>query len=852
MIHDRAREPIRQPPGLTGALHLAVLTAFAVSQPIFDLLARHPPFLIAHGVTGKDAAALVLILAFGLPLVVGLLFLAPARSPSPWARGLFAAGLTLLTAIVLLPVVGGFVSGPGILSVAMAVLLAGALAVAWHRWTPVRLFLTLLAPALLIFPLVFLWQPTVRHLMQPPEASTVDLSLPSDTKIVILVLDELPVTALMTAERQIDAELFPNFAALAEQATWFRRASGAYTHSAAAIPAMLSGLYPQPTGEHNDAVREGNLFTWFSGSARLQVHEEITRLAPPNPAGQDQSMAGAHWPTLVEDLGVAYLHVLAPLPWRRHLPAIDANWGGFVRPNRSRAQDRQDEQRVRDFRSFVASIEAHEGPQLIFYHALLPHLPWELLPTTQRYNDPWVIAGWEVGQIHWGEDPRDAVAAYQRLLLQTQACDRLLGELIDRLNRLGIYDQTFLVVVSDHGLSFVPGSTRRPTDPDLLARDVLPVPLLIKRPGQKEGVIDDRRAQAVDLVPTIADQFGLEVPWAHEGLSLFGSSEHAPHDSALTRVFGIRNSDLSKNPEQLEAELLSWKNLNFGRGVDGLLRALDPTDRLIGQRIDALEILEPEAGSQLSLLLDSPTLMEEVDPEGPFVPAHIVGELILPPAAVGVSAASSERPLLAVAIEGVIRAMTWGTPPVAGRSRFSVVAPVPEFRVGFNRIDVLSVRLTEGGGYELTSVRTTDSAAFYEGELRQARVLVPKEGERWFDGIEVLQQADIEVLDNTMQITAHGADPALLLPPLRLSGLRRLVLAVDITVPSQTKLRFFYNTDEFPAFHHHKRSRGYVLRAGRNRVFLELSVENLTGRLRFDPGTASGEYQLHSLEVYEP
>jgi len=208
--------------------------------------------------------------------------------------------------------------------------------------------------------------------------------------------------------------------------------------------------------------------------------------------------------------------------------------------------------------------------------------------------------------------------------------------------------------------------------------------------------------------------------------------------------------------------------------------------------------------------------------------------------------------LLAIAVEGVIRAMTWGEPPEEGRSRFSIVAPEPGFRAGFNRIEALRVRLKEGGGYELTSVRTTNSAAVYEEQIGNAIVHLPKGGDRWLDGIDVLQQADIEVRDDTLQIDAHGADPALLLPPLRLPGPRRLVLTVDITAPSETKLRFFYNTDDFPVVHHNKRSLGHLLRAGRNQVFLEVSVENLTGRLRFDPGSAPGEYQLHSLAVYEP
>ncbi len=693
----------------------------------------------------------------------------------------------------------------------------------------------------------------MRHLIRPPEAPTEQVALPPETKIVILVFDELPVTSLMTPERRIDAELFPNFAALAGHATWFRRASAAYRTTTGAVSAMVTGLYPQPSGQHPDSALVDNLFAWLAGGAYLQIHEEITRLAPPSPPGQDHPAAGAHWPTLVQDLGVVYLHVLAPAPWRRHLPPIDTNWGGFVQPKRSRAQGRQGSQRVRDFRSFVAAIDAREGPQLIFYHTLLPHQPWELLSTTQRYNDPRLITGWVIGQSRWGNDPLDSVTAYQRQLMQTQACDRLLGELVDRLVQLGIYDQSFLVVVADHGVSFQPDSIRRPTDPDLLARDVLPVPMLVKRPGQKEGVIDDRRAQAIDLVPTVAEHLGLKVPWQHEGLSLFGSLEHAPRDTALTRVFGIQESDLGQSPQQLEAELLRWRTRHFGSGLDGLRSALDPTGRLIGQRIDSLEVRESEAGSQPLLLLESPTLFEEVDPEGPFVPAHMVGELILPQAAGGSTATSSERPLLAIAVEGVIRAMTWGELPEEGRSRFSIVAPEPGFRAGFNRVEALRVRL-QGRGWIRADIRPHHQLG--GGVPRPARERDSSTCQREATGGSTASTCCSRLISRfamtTLQIDAHGADPALLLPPLRLPGLRRLVLTVDITAPSETKLRFFYNTDDFPVVHHNKRSLGHLLRAGRNQVFLEVSVENLTGRLRFDPGSAPGEYQLHSLAVYEP
>ena len=55
----------------TRALHLAALTAFAVSQPLFDLLRQYPTFLLAHGADRLDAALLALGLGLLLPVSVG-------------------------------------------------------------------------------------------------------------------------------------------------------------------------------------------------------------------------------------------------------------------------------------------------------------------------------------------------------------------------------------------------------------------------------------------------------------------------------------------------------------------------------------------------------------------------------------------------------------------------------------------------------------------------------------------------------------------------------------------------------------------------------------------------------------
>ena len=83
----------------------------------------------------------------------------------------------------------------------------------------------------------------------------------------------------------------------------------------------------------------------------------------------------------------------------------------------------------------------------------------------------------------------------QRQLLQLGFADRLLGRLIARLKREGIYDDTLVVVTADHGFAWKVGvDTRRSVS--LSNIDELgSVPMIVKRPGQHAGT-RERRAGA--------------------------------------------------------------------------------------------------------------------------------------------------------------------------------------------------------------------------------------------------------------------------------------------------------------------------------------------------------------------
>ena len=166
--------------------------------------------------------------------------------------------------------------------------------------------------------------------------------------------------------------------------------------------------------------------------------------------------------------------------------------GGHPRP--SRAREGRALPRLRP-----ARCGAVPRPTLWFKHVLLPHVPWQFYPSGRRYrrHAPEPIPGLN-GETGFGV-PWLVKVSYQRHLLQLGLADRLLGELLARLRRLGLYGDALVVVVADHGIGFHVGMDRRSVTPRN-AQDLAPVPLLVKLPGQRRRQSgrparrDDRRA----------------------------------------------------------------------------------------------------------------------------------------------------------------------------------------------------------------------------------------------------------------------------------------------------------------------------------------------------------------------
>lgn len=156
----------------TDALHLFVLCAFAVAQPLYDLLGRAPQFFVAHRAGPLVILSFALALSAGVPALLLLLEAATSRFGSQVRRHLHTTLVATLATLVILPLADRIAKlpAPGVIAVA---LLAGlASAAAYRRLPAARSLLTAISPAILIFPIVFVLFSPVRTLVLPAGLKT--------------------------------------------------------------------------------------------------------------------------------------------------------------------------------------------------------------------------------------------------------------------------------------------------------------------------------------------------------------------------------------------------------------------------------------------------------------------------------------------------------------------------------------------------------------------------------------------------------------------------------------------------------------------------------------------------------
>lgn len=677
-----------------GWLHLAVLWAFAFAKPLFDVLADSPEFFVARGNKAVDVVLLGFALTLIPPtvLIVVEAFASLVPTLRAWVHLLFVAVLAGAFALQTLVDLGDGSAAP---LLTVAIVAGVGFAVAYARIPAVPLIVTVLGPVPLIFLGLFLLVSPVSDIVLPQDAeAAARAKVRARTPVVLVVFDELESTMLMDSRQRLDRTRYPQLAALADEATWYRNATTVADRTLRAVPALLSGTRPPAEGLPVASNYPNTVFSLLGDTHSMHVTETATELCPVRLCGERvREGLGPRLRSLVSDLSVVSLHLLLPEALRSRLPAVDQTFGDFRQGETEGAAPSEPAgfltHRLASFNRFVREIKPGRGrPGFHFLHIALPHAPWQYLPSGQRYpqsGPDYPGLGFDT----WTNDPAPVRLGLQRHLLQAGFADRLVGRMVRRLKRTGLYDRALVIVTADHGVSYRPGQPRREMT-RTTAADIAAVPLLVKYPHQRAGEVDDSSAETVDVVPTIADALGASLPWAADGRPLRGPRGRERD----VRVAVSPSGDLISLPpaefERERATALRRMIRTFGSG-DGAsaIFAAGPHPELLGRRSDGLAVGTDPPGR---FELDAPELFRSVRPAASSVPSLITGTI---------SADLGEGRPLALALNGRIRATTASFRD-DGKVRLAAMVHPHSFRAGSNGVEAF---LVERAGRSVRLVR---------------------------------------------------------------------------------------------------------------------------------------------------
>jgi hypothetical protein len=668
------------------------LAGLAITQPVLDVFGRNPEFFVVGRYRTREIVLFALIVAL-LPAAVAIAAATVAWLAHPTlgaiAYGGALAGFGALFALLVLQTVG---VDQQWLALGAAAALAALLV--WLDCTrrTVRTLLSYLALGNVAFLLLFLFASPAAELVagstagDAGEVSAGALRGP----VVLVVLDEFPVSTIMRPDGTINASRYPNFAELAAGSTWFRNASSLHPMTSISVPSILTGSQPEPGDLPTAHDHPESYLTLLGDRYPINSYESVTDMVPPGLAPEATQPGSVH--AALRDGTVVYGHQILPDGLADGLPSVDHSWGGFgsdVGPSETVASDTIeqsvavgdngygrwhsldpfDRSALGQFRTMGQTIsQVSADPSVTFVHVALPHFPWTLTPWGDRLtqfphkmlDDP-DTPGYE----------SSAVLRYQLHALQVGAADAAVGQMIDHLRSVGAWDDALVVVTSDHGTSLLPPDFgRKVTDNN--REEVLRTPLFIKAPGQTEGDVRDDPALTIDVLPSIVDLLDVETDWRFDGHSLF--------DGSAARIPPEVDDDIAPLLEIVERHARDVPR----DGWAGLAATGDNAD-LVRTPIAELTVGQP---SELRWTTDDRALFGSLPTEDGRVPYLLTGTVT--------SDGGDPPPELAVAVNGAVAGSVGGYLPDGEAWRFLGLLG-PFFVDGANTVEAFEVERTPGG-----------------------------------------------------------------------------------------------------------------------------------------------------------
>jgi arylsulfatase A-like enzyme len=176
------------------------------------------------------------------------------------------------------------------------------------------------------------------------------------------------------------------------------------------------------------------------------------------------------------------------------------------------------------FSQVTSWLKQAPTPFFLWAHFMDPHWPYHL---EDQHTSPGEIAQfWQdlglMHEINWGkkgitsQQKAHFIALYERAVVYT---DHHLGRFITCLTQSGLFENTLLILVSDHGEEFFERGRWGHFESNL-HDEILLVPLIIRQPAAARSMVIPRQVHLLDIMPTVLELCGCPPPENMEGISM--------------------------------------------------------------------------------------------------------------------------------------------------------------------------------------------------------------------------------------------------------------------------------------------------------------------------------------------
>lgn len=318
--------------------------------------------------------------------------------------------------------------------------------------------------------------------------------------IIILWYDEFPNSLLINKDSELREE-YTNLNRLYKNSIYFP-----YNYS----------LSHRSLESINETFLRGDLIENLLKNYNIKTFEKVSNICSPNSCNISESMnEGIYFLDLIAVLLSEYSYYF----FDDYLPGVGGKYGHFWKEYSGLDYPYDFPDELNKIENQLFELKNNE---LLFIHSIFPHLPWKYFDDGSEYyifpQNKRAISFYNDEYENWNEMYKNSQFLQNieksRFISQAVYLDKTIGNIIDILQTEGLFDDSLIIVASDHGISFDPNySSRSPykEDSDSLNdnfAEILNTPLLIKLPNQTTNLIYEEVTSNI-IIEEIID-FGLK------------------------------------------------------------------------------------------------------------------------------------------------------------------------------------------------------------------------------------------------------------------------------------------------------------------------------------------------------